>query len=71
VRGSRCAGGAELAVDGDHAVGDDPLDRRTHQLDVRLAQALQPEPVILEDPLAHGRVVGDALLDQIGATFEV
>ena len=37
-------GCAELAVDGDDAVGDDALDGRADQLDVRPAQRRSQEP---------------------------
>ena len=59
------------AVDGDHALGDDPLDRRVHELDVRFREGAQPRAVVLEYPLPHRRIVGDRLLDEVGPVLEV
>ena len=50
-----------VAVDGDDAVGDDPLDAGAHKLDVVLLQAREPRPVVLQRALAGGRIVGHDL----------
>ncbi len=42
-----------------------PRDVGAHQLDVVLLQAGQPRPVVLERPLAGGRVVGHHLGEQV------
>ena len=54
------------AVGGDDPVGDDPLDPGAYQLDVGQLQAAHPGAVVLEDALAHGRVVRHDLLEQLG-----
>src|SRR5215470_3367466 len=61
----------EDAVDGPDALGHDPLDPGPDELDVRLPEAAEPAPVVLQDPLAHARVVGKHLLDEVGATRQV
>ena len=61
----------ELAVGGHDPLRDDPIDRGADQLDVGSAQVAQPVAVVLEDPLAHGGIVGERLLDQVLAAVEL
>src|SRR5581483_6321129 len=59
------------AVGGDDAFGNDTLDRRVLELDVRLLQRAQPRAVVLQDPLPHRGVVGDRLRDQVGPVLQM
>ena len=64
-------GRMERAVDRDDALGHDSVDAGTNEIDVRFLEALEPAAVVLEDALAHGRVVGGHLFEQVGSVAEV
>ena len=60
----------QRAVGRHHPLGDDVIDRRTDQVNVRCGQASQPRAIVLQHPLTHGWVVGGRLVDQVGPIGE-